>query len=201
MRHRRQRYLVSDLPSLYPSSFWRYDFLHLFLQFLAALCYNHRGQAPRKNSAIYNRFKNSKDSRNLYCRTSSKDSTFEIARERESPKTTHSNIQLVTSRSFDSTPWVSSSAILLERGRVRDYMVSGRTLIVWSEISAVRCYGLDTDLSSVNFLIFPLGLGLHESTVDCRGGAMLPHSGEKTRPSSWWPKIGVLLYASMTNCA
>ena len=28
----------------------------------------------------------------------------------------------------------------------------------------------------------------------CRGGARLLHSGEKTRPSSWWPKIGVLLY-------
>ena len=88
------------------------------------------GKPPEKTVLYIIGSKNSKDSRNLYCRTSSKDSTFEIARERESPKTTHSNIQLVTSRSFDSTPWVSSSAILLERGRVRDYMVSGRTLIV-----------------------------------------------------------------------
>ena len=33
----------------------------------------------------------------------------------------------------------------------------------------------------------------------CRGGARLSHSGEKTRPSSWCPKFGVLL--SLHTCS
>ena len=44
----------------------------------------------------------------------------------------------------------------------------------------------------VGFLSGQVALQLH-ALRPLRGGARLPHSGEKTRPSTWWPKIGLHL--------
>ena len=58
---------------------------------------------------------------------------------------------------------------LLKKEGVREYMVSGRTLINSDEIS-------DTDSSSSIFCIFPSDLGLHESAV---GVALDSHVAER----------------------
>ena len=63
-------------------------------------------------------------------------------------------------------------------------MVSGRSLITSDEISVVRGHD-QTWTRAASIFLSNLGLS---------GGARLPHIREKTCPSSWRLKFGVLLY-------